>query len=371
MGGPDAAINATISTSLNATHIEMLGGIPSAAAAKLAAVHDVAGNPIEPATIPIDVSNATNHPPVVDAGPDRTAPEGSTIHLNGTASDQDGDPLTYRWSHDSALNITLANVTAPSTRFTAPQVGSDTTITLTLTVADPHNATASDSMNVTIQDAPVTTSDFVTTWRTTQPNEPVTIPTGGAAGAYTVDWGDGTTSANVTGSQTHQYASPGDHTIRISGDLPRIHLGGDPDNAAKLVSIDQWGNIRWTTMREVFAWTYNMVYRAADAPDLSSVADMGLMFAVAYQFDGDLSSWDVSNVTNMEFLFYDALSFNGDLSSWDVSNVTNIAWMFAGALFFEQNLGGWYVVPNSTAIDAAGAPGMVGTISSQNAYLDG
>ena len=386
----------TIGVHLNATHIETLGGIPSAVAAKLAAVHDTAGNPIQPATIPIDVSNATNHPPVVDAGADRTALEGSTVYLNGTASDQDGDPLTYLWSHDRpALNITLAGAATLSPSFTAPQVGSDTTITLTLTVADPHNATASDSLNVTIRDAPVATSDFVTTWRTTQPNEPVTIPTGGA-GAYTVDWGDGTTSANVTGSQTHQYASPGDHTIRISGDFSRIHLGGDPDNAAKLVSIDQWGDIRWTTMREAFAWTYNMVYRAADAPDLSSVADMGLMFAVAYQFNGDISSWDVSNVTNMEFLFYDAFSFNGDISSWSVSNVTNTAWMFAGAfsfnqnisswdvssatnmtdmlsgaLSFQQNLGGWYVTPNSTSIDAADAPGMVGTISSQNAYLDG
>ena len=51
------------------------------------------------------------------------------------------------------------------------------------------------------------TSDrpFVTTWKTTSPSESITIPVGNATGAYTVDWGDGSMSANVTGDQAHAY----------------------------------------------------------------------------------------------------------------------------------------------------------------------
>ena len=58
--------------------------------------------------------------------------------LSGTASDLDGDPLTYRWTHDSTLTINFANDTALSTTFTAPRVTSDTTVTFTLTVSDDH-----------------------------------------------------------------------------------------------------------------------------------------------------------------------------------------------------------------------------------------
>ena len=208
----------TIGVHLNATHIETLGGIPSAVAAKLAAVHDTAGNPIQPATIPIDVSNATNHPPVVDAGADRTALEGSTVYLNGTA-------YTYLWSHDRpallplerhhhlpgqtngttsanvtgshgdpavaapptcgshdrpalagdrpALNITLAGATTLSPSFTAPQIDSNATIIFTLTATDIHNATSSDQATITITDIPANRPPIV------DAGPDLTIPEGG------------------------------------------------------------------------------------------------------------------------------------------------------------------------------------------------
>ena len=45
--------------------------------------------------------------------------------------------------------------------------------------------------------------------------------------------------------------------------------------------------------------------------------------------------------------------------------------MFDGASKFDQNLGGWYVVIDSTSIDRVDVPGVVGTISTLNAFLDG
>ena len=127
-------------------------------------IADAANNPLSSPTptgadhtytvhTPAIQGDTTNTPPSVSAGPDQTVQGGQTVSLTGTATDVDGDPLTYSWSHDSSLAIEFANSTAPSTTFTAPQVSSNTTFTLTLTVDDGAQA-ASDSMGITIVEAP-------------------------------------------------------------------------------------------------------------------------------------------------------------------------------------------------------------------------
>ncbi len=180
---------------------------------------------------------------------------------------------------------------------------------------------------------------FVTTWRTTTSNESITIP---ASGTYTIDWGDGTIEAGVSGSRSHTYDSAGNHTVRISDGITRFQLG-DSNDAFKLVSIDQWGTARWTSMRAAFKGASNMGYNAVDAPDLSRVSDASDMFRDAFSFNGDLSSWDVSSVTTMVDMFRGASSFNRPLTSWDVSSVTDMSRMFLGARSFNQPLSSWNV----------------------------
>ena len=152
--------------------------------------------------------------------------------------------------------------------------------------------------------------------------------------------------ANATGLLFHVYATPGNHEVSISGGLKSINLGANPVSAAKLQSIDQWGNITWTNMKNAFEGAENMVYNASDTPDLSGVTDMRLMF-------------------------YNATSFNGDVSSWNVSSVDDMTDMFKGATSFMQNLGVWYVVPADTAYDATTNTLNVTTISAQNSALNG
>ncbi len=189
--------------------------------------------------------------------------------------------------------------------------------------------------------APSPEDRFVTTWETRAPGESVTVPVGGAAGSYTVDWGDGTFTTH-RGDAVHAYDSPGTYTVQVYGDFTRIYLGGDPVNAAKLRSIEQWGSTSWGTMERAFQGATGMVYNATDAPDLSRVTDTSFMFFMASAFSGDVSSWDVSGVTDMSGMFAFASSFNQTLDSWDVSSVTNMSSMFSNTSF-NQPLNSWDV----------------------------
>ena len=365
----------------------------------------------------ITVTDSANMPPTVNAGTDQTVGEGDTVTLSGTATDFEGDAITsYIWSDTSGSGITFINASSASTTFTAPDVTSDTTYTLRLTASDGTDS-GMDSVDVLVKD---TSGAFITTWRTTSAGESITIPVGGATGTYDVIWGDDTVSIDVTGDQTHRYATSGNHTVAILGGFERIYLNNHAD-APKLRSIDQWGNIGWTSMASAFDGTSAMTYGATDTPDLSRVTDMSGMFYNADAFNGDISGWNVSGVTNMANMFRNAdvfnrslngwnvssvtdmpsmfrgaaafngdisnwntshvtdmfamflgaAAFNGDISSWNVSSVTNMGQMFDNANSFDQNLGEWYVVVNPTSIARADVPGVVAEISAQNSELDG
>ena len=195
---------------------------------------------------------------------------------------------------------------------------------------------------------------FITTWKTTRPEESIFIPTAPETTyAFTIDWGDGTTE-RIEGTDPdpdHTYAEPGLHTVAIEGEFPRIKLNergpfvvGNQPNPAKLKAVEQWGAIQWQSMKHAFAGASSAVQiRAKDIPDLSAVTNMYGMFWKASSFNHDIGGWDVSNVTNMRLMFYRATSFNQDIGGWDVSNVTNMDSMFRGATSFNQDIGGWNV----------------------------
>ena len=319
-------------------------------------------------TFTLTIADSANAPPAVDAGADRTVQEGDTVTLDGTASDANGDSLTYLWSHNSTgLTIALANQTDPLTTFTAPQVTADTAITFTLAVSDGTNQTVTDQVQIVITDTAPPSTAFVTTWRTTQAGEGITIPVGGATGAYTVYWGDGAVSTGVVGNQTHVYTEPGSYTVSITGNFTQMRLHDDTANAKKLLSIDRWGDIRWESMNRMFSRASNMVYNATDTPDLSTVTDLQHMFHSATSFNGDISNWDVSQVTDMTAMFASASSFNGDISNWDVSQVTEMSRMFYDADSFNGDLSGWNVSQvTDTSRMFSGASSFNGDLSGWN-----
>jgi surface protein len=109
-------------------------------------------------------------------------------------------------------------------------------------------------------------------------------------------------------------------------------------NAVKLRSIDQWGDIEWTSMDGAFGYATGLNIKATDTPDLSKVTSMYHMFYYTTNLTGNFSGWDTSKVENMSYMFYNATNFDQDLSSRDTSKVTNMYYMFYNASGFNQDL---------------------------------
>jgi hypothetical protein len=101
-----------------------------------------------------------NQPPVADAGPDQTLPEGSLVTLNGLNSTDPGNsPLSYRWTQTGGTQVSLSSQTVAQPTFTAPSVGTaGTALTFQLTVTNQIGLQSSDTciVNVTLVNVPPT-----------------------------------------------------------------------------------------------------------------------------------------------------------------------------------------------------------------------
>lgn len=190
---------------------------------------------------------------------------------------------------------------------------------------------------------------FITTWKTDNPGNScascIKIPIIGNGHTFDVDWeNDGVYDQfGLTQSTVHDYVTPGTYTVAIKGTFPRIYFNNSLSNDKdKILSVDQWGDIEWSSMSRAFEGCTNLQILATDAPDLSSVTDLENMFSKS-GMNQDISFWDVSNITSMVHLFSDNIHFNQKLDTWNVSNVENMEWMFTGATSFNQDLSSWSI----------------------------
>lgn len=280
------------------------------------------------ATITINVTQVvpTNQAPEIadqafEASEDSEV--GVTLYTLENVSDPDGDPLTFEISvNDNGLfaindegEISLAEGQSLDYETT-------TSHQITVSVSDGTNSTEA-LVTITVTNVIDTLFEdpdsFIITFKTTQANEETQVGTDADLSYdYTIDWGDGTVEQKTTSTPpAHNFTDIGEHTIAIKGTFPRIVMFQNPSQD-KLIGIDQWGNIVWSSFQSAFRDCANLAhYNATDAPDLSNVTDLSAMFAGAVEFNGNISEWNVSNVTNMNSMFRNASSFNQDLSGWD------------------------------------------------------
>jgi surface protein len=151
-----------------------------------------------------------------------------------------------------------------------------------------------------------------------------------------------------TSDYTCNYGSTGAgiYTIRIQ-DNSGVGTGysspwfGSTDVRSKVLSLEQWGTMRWTSMESAFKGCTSLVINASEIPDFSNVTSMEFMFQATFSANPDTSNWDTSSVTTMRRMFWSALSANPNTSNWDMSSVTNMRSMFSGADSANPDTSNW------------------------------
>ena len=310
--------------------------------------------------VPVQAGTCTVQVERLDAGNDvKGFALASTVHLHRSPSMSivSHTPTAIGIKADFGMAIkpdtfTASDIAASVGNVSEPVTGNNQTFTFgiayrgdkDITVSIPAGAVEYADGRANFEASIVVRKSFTTGWTTTSANQTVGF-TMHVSGTATIDWGDGSPDASVTGngSQTHTYENAGNHAVTIRGDLKAFRFAGGTDTPALLKSVDRWGYAEWSTMNDMFHSATNVVHKATDAPNLSGVKSMRYMFYRAAYFDGNLSGWNTSSVTDMTGMFHGATRFNGDLSGWNTSQVTSMPSMFYKADNFDGNLSGWDV----------------------------
>ena len=208
---------------------------------------------------------------------------------------------------------------------------------------------------------------FITTWDTSLGvGTMVTLALAGEVDA-TINWGDGTVETVTTpGPHVHDYGVDGIYTVWVSGNVTEYNSydnGGEPSEREKLVSVDSWGQVGFTSMQNAFYCCSNLVSVPGTSDGIEAVTDMSGLFYEASLFNQNIGGWKTSTVTNMSKMFYGATSFNQNIGGWKTSMVTNMSNMFYGASSFNQKIVYW---DTSNVTDMSG---MFSYASSFNHYI--
>ena len=109
------------------------------------------------------------------------------------------------------------------------------------------------------------------------------------------------------------------------------NTGGDEAASTEIGTFDLFGS---KSVSHLFKECEFGTPQAIEDLDVSNVEVFGNVFAAAYNFNGDLESWDVGSATNTQDMFYYADAFDGSVGGWDVRNVKQFSSMFYDACAF-------------------------------------
>ncbi|MCP4320405.1 MAG: GlyGly-CTERM sorting domain-containing protein, partial [Alteromonadales bacterium] len=94
-----------------------------------------------------------NRLPYVSDVESQSVTEGASVSLAVTASDANGDDLTYSWVETSGSGVTLAGADTAQASFTAPQISAATELEFAVTVSDGIDSVVK-SVTVSVADVP-------------------------------------------------------------------------------------------------------------------------------------------------------------------------------------------------------------------------
>jgi surface protein len=196
----------------------------------------------------------------------------------------------------------------------------------------------------------VNSTSFISTWRTdeggfTGPDQIGIVLDYSGTFDFVIDWGDGNTDTITDPFQSeliHTYDVIGTYTITMTGVIDGFDMRFFSGDYGKILSIQQWGNVKLPDGGYQFYYCYNLdLSTVNDVLDTSNLMDISAMFADCNSLTSvnNIELWDVSNIISMNSMFYNT-QFNSPLSGWNVSSVTDMAGMFYLSLF-NQPLSNW------------------------------
>ncbi len=165
---------------------------------------------------------------------------------------------------------------------------------------------------------------LITVWRTTTPNEDITLWGGNTSVAlaarmndlynYEVDWGDGSTETVVgVRNKTHTYATPGDHEVKITGQFGGFQFSNASQaDRDKLIELKNWGISKLWGLNYTFFYCTELDVTATDAPYFDGTGNLALrtvdahsVFRLNKTVNLDLSKFDLSWATRFAYFIAD------------------------------------------------------------------
>jgi hypothetical protein len=209
----------------------------------------------------------------------------------------------------------------------------------------------------------VNSTSFISTWKTdndgfTAPDQIGIVLDYSGTFNFVIDWGDGNTDTITYAGQPeliHNYLSIGTYTITMTGVIDGFDMRLYSGDYGKILSIQQWGNVKLPDGGYQFYNCYNLdLSTVNDILDTSNLTDISYMFGECYGLTtiNNIGLWDVSNIFYMYGMFQSS-QFNSPLSGWDVSNVLSMGYMFYGTPF-NQDIGNWDISNVSDFFDFMG-----------------
>lgn len=184
---------------------------------------------------------------------------------------------------------------------------------------------------------------LIDTTKTGSASDTFVLPTTGSDYNALVDWGDESseTISGTPGNVSHEYDTGGEYVVSITeksaGGFPRIYFNNGGDKL-KLMEIQAWGTVAWSSMQAAFQGCSNLTLTATDNPNTKNASSLQNIFrSCAAITSVDITGWDIGNVTDMSYMCYAMAGLTAfDCSGCNTAKVTTLSNMFRASALLSS-----------------------------------